>query len=288
MGGETNVSFIYAPFGEIIEATDAGAPSNGISIHRRRMNDKFVDELSDLAYYGVRYYDKLSLTWTQSDPLYRLAPDAAWSEYRRANLYVFTLQNPLRYIDPDGRSPLSTWKPVSEAMQHAVRQSLLESAAATSATSASTQVVKTTARTAGVRVALGVIVRWSAAIGVAVAISDLTGGSMDLRTLGGPGLDASEPKGPGSDGTDGAGSGDPYRTPGKLDPEKPEPTGSGDGGYTIPATQDFPWGRVEKLPRDLEETPLETLRRWWKEFTYPTKKGNGQAPDQQEESSAPH
>jgi RHS repeat-associated protein len=70
-GGTVNASFSYAPFGEVVEATDAGSGSGaGVAQHRRRMNDKFVDEVSELAYYGARYYDKTSMTWTQGDPLY--------------------------------------------------------------------------------------------------------------------------------------------------------------------------------------------------------------------------
>src|SRR5690606_12261315 len=44
--GTVNASFVYAPFGEIIEATDDGGSLAGIEKHRRRMNDKYVDEVS--------------------------------------------------------------------------------------------------------------------------------------------------------------------------------------------------------------------------------------------------
>jgi len=103
--GAINASFNYAPFGEIVEATDAGGSTSGLAAHRRRMNDKFVDSISDLAYYGSRYYDKTSMTWTQCDPLYRFMPDHAWKQPRRANLYTSNQNNPLRYWDPDGRDP---------------------------------------------------------------------------------------------------------------------------------------------------------------------------------------
>src|SRR5262245_24303632 len=63
------------------------------------------DELTSLSYYGARYYDRLTLSWMQADPLYRFVPDLAWDEPRRANLYSFSLNNPLKYYDPDGRSP---------------------------------------------------------------------------------------------------------------------------------------------------------------------------------------
>jgi RHS repeat-associated protein len=117
--GTTNTSFSYAPFGEILESTDAGGSTDGIAAHQRRLNDKYEDDLTSLAYYGARYYDKTLIGWTQSDPLYRLAPDLAKSTPRRANLYQFSLSNPLRYIDPDGRdSGLDTgghWSRAGEA-----------------------------------------------------------------------------------------------------------------------------------------------------------------------------
>jgi RHS repeat-associated protein len=100
-----NASFDYAPFGEVIEATDAGGSGNGVATHRRRMNDKFVDEVDELAYYGARFYDRTSMTWTQGDPEYRIAPDKAWDQPRRAALFMMSLENPLRYVDPDGADP---------------------------------------------------------------------------------------------------------------------------------------------------------------------------------------
>jgi RHS repeat-associated protein len=106
LGGAVNASFVYAPFGETIENVDGGA-GEGVDAHRRRHNDKYVDEATQLAYYGARYYDKQLIGWTQSDPAYRFSPDAAWTEPRRASLYAMTRHNPLRYIDPDGRDDVA-------------------------------------------------------------------------------------------------------------------------------------------------------------------------------------
>ena len=104
--GTVNASFRYAPFGAVLEATDAGGEDAGIDVHKRRFNDKYQDDISGLTYYGARYYDKTLIGWTQADPLYLRVPDAAqMSTPRRANLYAFTLQNPLRYLDPDGLDP---------------------------------------------------------------------------------------------------------------------------------------------------------------------------------------
>jgi len=101
--GTINASFSYAPFGEVLEATNAGGAGQGTAVHKRRFNDKIEDDIGGLAYYGVRYYDKTLIGWTQGDPLYRFAPDSAWEAPRRANIYGFSLNNPLRYMDPDGR-----------------------------------------------------------------------------------------------------------------------------------------------------------------------------------------
>ncbi len=104
--GTLNAGFRYAPFGEVLEATDGGGGGAGIGAHKRRSNDKIEDDLTRLAYYGARYYDKTLIGWTQADPLYLRVPDAAqMSTPRRANIYAFTLNNALRYMDPDGLDP---------------------------------------------------------------------------------------------------------------------------------------------------------------------------------------
>lgn len=98
--GRMKGGFTYTPFGEILEEKGL-APSD----LDRTFNDKHEDDLSDLSYYGARYYDPVSLTWTQADPLYRFVPETMSTEPRRTNLYTFSLQNPFRYVDPDGRDP---------------------------------------------------------------------------------------------------------------------------------------------------------------------------------------
>lgn len=123
--GLTDASFDYAPFGEIVESTDAGGSTSGVAAHPQRMNDKYVDAISDLAYYGVRYYDKTLVGWTQADPLFRFAPDARWTDPRRGNLYAFSLNNSLRYIDPDGRNaqparPAATLSSIKDPAQVAL------------------------------------------------------------------------------------------------------------------------------------------------------------------------
>lgn len=105
--GTVNAAMSHTPFGSLIEATSDATLSAELLEHPRRFNDKYHDAQSQLVYYGARYYDPTALTWTQSDPLYRFEPDAAWSDPRRSLLYTITLNNPLRYIDPDGRDAVA-------------------------------------------------------------------------------------------------------------------------------------------------------------------------------------
>lgn len=96
--GATQSAFVYGPYGELLETTGTAQPEQ-----HRRFNDKYKDDVTKLSYYGARYYDGLLLGWTQADPAYRFLPDMAGGAPRRAVLYQFSLNNPLRYIDPDGR-----------------------------------------------------------------------------------------------------------------------------------------------------------------------------------------
>ena len=94
--GTVRGSFLYGAFGEVVA-------SSGSEDHRRQFNGKENDASTGWRYYGFRSYDPLLLRWTSSDPLYRFAPDWRKDDPQRANLYAFTGNNPLRYVDPDGR-----------------------------------------------------------------------------------------------------------------------------------------------------------------------------------------
>jgi len=100
--GEVSTAFVYGPFGEIIDELGETAT------HLRRFNGKEADKLSRLNYYGYRYYDPLSLQWTQPDPLFRRVPDLAGANPRDMNLYTFSLNNPVRYVDPNGLQSTAT------------------------------------------------------------------------------------------------------------------------------------------------------------------------------------
>jgi RHS repeat-associated protein len=89
-------AYIYGPFGEVL------AGSGDTADHTRRFNGKEQDILSNLSYYGFRYFDSLSLTWTQADPRYHFLPELGYDQPRRSNLYTFSLNNPVFYLDSTG------------------------------------------------------------------------------------------------------------------------------------------------------------------------------------------
>ncbi|MBV7339956.1 hypothetical protein KFU94_69460 [Chloroflexi bacterium TSY] len=111
--------FTFGPFGEVLAQIGTDAE------HPRQFNGKEYDATSGLSYYGYRYYDPMSLQWTQSDPLYRFVPDVGLTDPRRMNLYVFSLNNPLRYIDPDGRDTFRL-RLISIGSEGSVEQSVMD------------------------------------------------------------------------------------------------------------------------------------------------------------------
>jgi RHS repeat-associated protein len=96
--GATTSAFVYGGFGEVLAAT-------GADTHPRQVNGKEDDAETRMRYYGLRYYDPVSLRWNAADPLYRFVPEIAADLAQRLNLYSFSLNNPMRFVDLDGRLP---------------------------------------------------------------------------------------------------------------------------------------------------------------------------------------
>ncbi len=94
--GYVEATFSYTPFGELLQS------SGNAQDFDHRFNAKQTDLRSGISYYGYRYYDPLTLTWLRADPLYRFVPDLDLRNPRAMNLFSFSLNNPLRYVDPDG------------------------------------------------------------------------------------------------------------------------------------------------------------------------------------------
>jgi len=84
-GSGLTAQYEYGPFGELLRATEPMAKANPF-----RFSTKYQDDESDLIYYGYRYYNASTGRWLSRDPL---------GEAGGKNLYVFVLNDPLRYFD---------------------------------------------------------------------------------------------------------------------------------------------------------------------------------------------
>jgi RHS repeat-associated protein len=85
----------YQPWGE--------TPTQGTGAEGARLyNGKLYDDLTNFYDYGARVY---------SPQLGRfLSPDAVWAlpvNPQSSNLYSYTLNNPLKYTDPNGKAPVT-------------------------------------------------------------------------------------------------------------------------------------------------------------------------------------
>jgi RHS repeat-associated protein len=108
----------FTPYGE----TTLGS----FTKKRYRFTGNERDEESGLNYHGARYSAPWILRWTSTDPMGRMAEfnygqsgqkvdvtkHKSHSSYQNrvpptVGLYVFALDNPLRYTDPDGKEPKS-------------------------------------------------------------------------------------------------------------------------------------------------------------------------------------
>lgn len=90
--------FLNLPYGE----TMAEQKGSGYYQNAYKFNGKELDEETGLYYYGARYMDPKLSIWLSVDPLAEEFP--SWSPYN------FVMNNPLRFIDPDGRAPLDWYQ----------------------------------------------------------------------------------------------------------------------------------------------------------------------------------
>ena len=80
------------PFGESMAEQKAGGYST-----KYRFTGKEVDEETGLYYFGARYYDPRISLWYGVDP--------RTEKYPNFSSYTYTFNNPIKFVDPDGRAP---------------------------------------------------------------------------------------------------------------------------------------------------------------------------------------
>jgi RHS repeat-associated protein len=87
----------YHPFG----TTSYQKDNTTISQKRYKYNGKERDNETGMYYYGARYYAAWICRFVSVDPLA--------DEYLEWSPYVYCADNPIKYIDPDGRLPFPTY-----------------------------------------------------------------------------------------------------------------------------------------------------------------------------------
>ncbi|GAB0155013.1 hypothetical protein CHRYSEOSP005_02730 [Chryseobacterium sp. Alg-005] len=102
--------FLNLPFGETMLEQMDGSYNNPF-----KFNAKELDEDTGLYYYGARYYNPRLSIWYGVDPLAIYNPvmenefygdgkhNGGVYNWGNLNPYIYTYQNPLRYIDPNGK-----------------------------------------------------------------------------------------------------------------------------------------------------------------------------------------
>jgi RHS repeat-associated protein len=96
----------YVPFGEIFVEERASASSWQTPY---LFNAKELDDETGLYYYGARYYDPRASVWLSVDPLAE--------KYPNVGSYVYCSNNPVIFIDPDGKEGHMFYKKDQKAEQ---------------------------------------------------------------------------------------------------------------------------------------------------------------------------
>jgi RHS repeat-associated protein len=91
----------YIPFGEVFVEE-----RNNSWKTPYKFNGKELDEETGLYYYGARYMDPRTSVWLSVDPLAE--------KYPTVSSYVYCVDNPIKFIDPDGKEVLCGYKYVSD------------------------------------------------------------------------------------------------------------------------------------------------------------------------------
>ena len=101
--------FLYAPFGEITTEYDINFGYNVLP--KYAFNAKELDEETGMYYYEARYYKPPVFT----------SRDAMFEKYFWMTPYAYCANNPVKYVDPSGRSPIFPqyiYFAVARAMEH--------------------------------------------------------------------------------------------------------------------------------------------------------------------------
>ena len=102
LAGNVSQHMEYLPFGETLVEEHLNSNNSPY-----KFNGKELDEETGNYYYGARYYDPKTSIWLSVDPLAE--------KYPGISPYAYVANNPLNYIDPDGRDIIpvhGTWSSI--------------------------------------------------------------------------------------------------------------------------------------------------------------------------------
>lgn len=99
LDGIVHQFFLYNAWGESMNEYNAQAQGFDSPY---RFNGKETDEETGLAYYGARYYQNRLSIW--------LSVDALAEDFPSHSPYNFTMNNPIKLVDPDGNAPGDPWQ----------------------------------------------------------------------------------------------------------------------------------------------------------------------------------
>jgi RHS repeat-associated protein len=116
----------YLPFGEELIAGQ-GLRTTALGYVADNTRQKFTlkerDNETGLDYFGERYYSSTQGRFTIVDPL---GGSARMSNPQTMNRYTFVLNNPLRYVDPNGLKEKEPWDQLNSEEQHALITKLVK------------------------------------------------------------------------------------------------------------------------------------------------------------------
>ncbi|MDC8100603.1 RHS repeat domain-containing protein [Chryseobacterium rhizosphaerae] len=92
LDGEVTQNIEYFPSGEVFVENHKNSYNTPY-----KFNGKEQDDETGYYYYGARYYNPRVSLWLNVDPLAE--------KYPSFSPYIYSFNNPVRFIDPDGREP---------------------------------------------------------------------------------------------------------------------------------------------------------------------------------------
>jgi RHS repeat-associated protein len=98
--GQVTARADYEPFGEAF--TWPGAPGGALPAERFTGQERDPEASQD--YFGARYYQPRHGRFSQGDPVY-----AGLFDPQQWNRYAYARNNPLSFVDPDGRTIAGPW-----------------------------------------------------------------------------------------------------------------------------------------------------------------------------------